>query len=179
MAFPSARVASLADHTPELSGKTKGMAIKQAMGGSATLSTDGLVYILYNKPAGVECTTDRRVPGNVVDAVGHSDRIFPGIHLSAEKCFYKRTHPQLVLLLASTVGRLDKDTTGLLLLTSDGRLPNACLRAERGLAKTYEVCSHSEALYYLGVIAEKSFHSYCSCAAASLIKAGDDSWLLS
>lgn len=72
------------------------------------------VYIVYNKPSGVECTTDQQTPGNVVDAVGHIERIFP-------------------------VGRLDKDTTGALLLTSDGRLPNACLRAEFGHEKTYEV----------------------------------------
>ena len=72
------------------------------------------VYIVYNKPAGVECTTDRRVAGNIVDAVGHKQRIFP-------------------------VGRLDKDTTGIILLTTNGDLPNACLRAERKKPKTYEV----------------------------------------
>jgi ribosomal 50S subunit-recycling heat shock protein len=73
-------------------------------------ATAPLVYLVYHKPSGVECTTDQRVIGNVVDAVGHSSRIFP-------------------------VGRLDKDTTGVLLMTNDGRVPNACLRAEHGHEK--------------------------------------------
>ena len=73
-------------------------------------ATAPLVYLVYHKPSGVECTTDQRIIGNVVDAVGHSSRIFP-------------------------VGRLDKDTTGVLLMTNDGRVPNACLRAEHGHEK--------------------------------------------
>jgi len=72
------------------------------------------VYIVYNKPKGVECTTDQRVAENIVDAVGHPERIFP-------------------------VGRLDKDSTGTIILTSDGRLPDACLRAENGRTKTYQI----------------------------------------
>jgi len=72
------------------------------------------VYLIYHKPKGIECTTDQSIAGNVVDAIGHPQRIFP-------------------------VGRLDKDTSGALLMTSDGRLPDACLRAEHGLTKTYEV----------------------------------------
>ena len=47
----------------------------------------------------------------------------------------KLGHPQRIF----PVGRLDKDTSGALLMTSDGRLPDACLRAEHGLTKTYEV----------------------------------------
>lgn len=74
------------------------------------------LYIKYWKPLGVVCTTDARVRDNVVAAISHpsGQRIFP-------------------------VGRLDKDSTGLLLLTSDGRLPNAMLRAEGGHPKTYRV----------------------------------------
>jgi 23S rRNA pseudouridine2604 synthase len=72
------------------------------------------VYLALNKPRGVECTTDRDVPGNIVDFVGHEARIFP-------------------------VGRLDKDSEGLILLTNDGDIVNGVLRAEHGHEKEYLV----------------------------------------
>ena len=72
------------------------------------------VYIALNKPAGIECTTERSVPGNVVDFVGHRERIFP-------------------------IGRLDKDSEGLLLLTNDGDIVNRVLRAEHEHEKEYVV----------------------------------------
>ena len=72
------------------------------------------VYIKYWKPRGIVCTTDTRVRGNIVDAVGHPERIF-------------------------MVGRLDKDSTGLILLTSDGRVPNLVLRSDHKHDKKYMV----------------------------------------
>lgn len=72
------------------------------------------VYLALHKPVGVECTTDRRVAGNIVDFVGHAERVFP-------------------------VGRLDKDSEGLILLTNDGDIVNALLRAEHGHEKEYLV----------------------------------------
>ncbi len=72
------------------------------------------VYLALNKPVGVECTTDREVPGNIVDFVGYPERIFP-------------------------VGRLDKDSEGLILLTNDGDIVNAILRAENEHEKEYVV----------------------------------------
>lgn len=72
------------------------------------------VYIALNKPVGIECTTDRDVPGNIVDFVGHEERIFP-------------------------VGRLDKDSEGLILLTNDGDIVNTILRAENEHEKEYVV----------------------------------------
>ena len=72
------------------------------------------VYILLNKPRGIVCTADPREPMNVVDYVNHPVRIFP-------------------------VGRLDKDSEGLLLLTSDGEIVNRMLRAAGGHEKEYEV----------------------------------------
>ena len=72
------------------------------------------VYILLNKPRGIVCTADPREPMNVVDYVGYPVRIFP-------------------------VGRLDKDSEGLLLLTSDGEIVNRMLRAAGGHEKEYEV----------------------------------------
>ena len=72
------------------------------------------VYILLNKPIGVVCTADPREPMNVVDYLNYPIRIFP-------------------------VGRLDKDSEGLLLLTSDGEIVNRLLRAAGGHEKEYEV----------------------------------------
>ena len=80
-----------------------------------TLSGDGeKVYILLNKPAGIVCTADTREPMNVVDYLNYPVRIYP-------------------------VGRLDKDSEGLLLLTSDGEIVNRLLRAAGGHEKEYEV----------------------------------------
>lgn len=72
------------------------------------------VYIALNKPAGIVCTADPREPMNVVDYVNYPTRIFP-------------------------IGRLDKDSEGLLLMTSDGEIVNRLLRAGGGHEKEYEV----------------------------------------
>ena len=80
-------------------------------------------YIKYWKPRGVICTTDRSVSGNILDQLEQHD----GCHVRRD---FSRLYP---------VGRLDKDTTGLLLLTNDGRLPNAALRKEHKQTKVYNV----------------------------------------
>ncbi|HJS60906.1 MAG TPA: pseudouridine synthase [Pseudolabrys sp.] len=72
------------------------------------------IYIALNKPPGVTCTTESAVPGNIIDFVGHRERIFP-------------------------IGRLDKDSEGLILLTNDGDIVNEVLRVERGHEKEYLV----------------------------------------
>lgn len=72
------------------------------------------VYIAYNKPVGITCTTERSVKGNIVDAINHDQRIFP-------------------------IGRLDKPSEGLILLTSDGDIVNKILRAENAHEKEYLV----------------------------------------
>lgn len=73
-----------------------------------------LVYIALNKPVGITCTTERHVRGNIVDFVNHPQRIFP-------------------------IGRLDKDSEGLILLTNDGDIVNRILRAEHAHEKEYLV----------------------------------------
>lgn len=72
------------------------------------------VYILLYKPRGIVCTADPREPMNVVDYLNYPTRVFP-------------------------VGRLDKDSEGLLLMTSDGDIVNRMLRAAGGHEKEYEV----------------------------------------
>ncbi len=72
------------------------------------------VYIALNKPVGITCTTERHVEGNIVDHVDHPERIFP-------------------------IGRLDKESEGLILLTNDGDIVNEVLRAEHDHDKEYVV----------------------------------------
>jgi 23S rRNA pseudouridine2604 synthase len=73
------------------------------------------VYIALNKPRGIVCTTDIKAEkDNIVDYIGHPKRIFP-------------------------IGRLDKPSEGLILLTSDGDIVNKILRARNNHEKVYEV----------------------------------------
>jgi 23S rRNA pseudouridine2604 synthase len=72
------------------------------------------VYLVYNKPVGVTCTTDPADPTNIVDAVNYPQRIFP-------------------------IGRLDKPSQGLILLTNDGDIVNKILRAGNANEKEYQV----------------------------------------
>jgi 23S rRNA pseudouridine2604 synthase len=72
------------------------------------------VYIALNKPVGITSTTEKRVKGNIVDLVNHPLRIF-------------------------NIGRLDKDSEGLILLTNDGDIVNEILRSEHRHEKEYIV----------------------------------------
>jgi len=72
------------------------------------------VYIVLNKPVGITCTTELDIEGNIIDFVNHPKRIFP-------------------------IGRLDKDSDGLILLTNDGDIVNRILRAENNHDKEYIV----------------------------------------
>ncbi len=73
------------------------------------------VYLMLNKPRGIVCTTDtEREKNNIIDFIKYPDRIFP-------------------------IGRLDKDSQGLILLTSDGDIVNKILRAGNNHEKEYLV----------------------------------------
>lgn len=72
------------------------------------------VLIAFNKPRGIVCTTSRRDPDNIVDYINYPTRIYP-------------------------IGRLDKDSEGLILLTNDGSIVNGILRARYGHEKEYIV----------------------------------------
>lgn len=82
--------------------------------GEPITPTTDLVYIAYHKPIGVEVTTDERVARNITTAIDFPTRIFP-------------------------IGRLDKDSSGLILLTNDGDIVNTVLRPEHEHEKEYIV----------------------------------------
>ena len=76
---------------------------------------EGSVYIAFNKPKGIVCTTDTRVEkDNIIDYINYPSRIFP-------------------------IGRLDKMSEGLILLTNDGDIVNKILRARNNHEKEYIV----------------------------------------
>ncbi|MCR5153600.1 MAG: 23S rRNA pseudouridine(2604) synthase RluF, partial [Lachnospiraceae bacterium] len=72
------------------------------------------VLIAFNKPVGIVCTTDSGEPDNIVDFINYPSRIYP-------------------------IGRLDKDSEGLILLTNDGDIVNKILRAGNNHEKEYQV----------------------------------------
>ncbi|MBO3445300.1 pseudouridine synthase [Clostridium sp. CCUG 7971] len=72
------------------------------------------VYIALNKPVGITCTTERHIKGNIIDYINYPERIFP-------------------------VGRLDKPSEGLIILTNDGDIVNKILRSENNHEKEYVV----------------------------------------
>nr|AAK38326.1 hypothetical pseudouridine synthase [Flavobacterium johnsoniae UW101] len=73
-----------------------------------------LVYLAFNKPVGIECTTNLEVKNNIVDYINYPKRIFP-------------------------IGRLDKASEGLIFMTNDGDIVNKILRARNNHEKEYTV----------------------------------------
>jgi len=72
------------------------------------------IYLAFNKPVGIECTTNLDVPNNIVDYINYPERIFP-------------------------IGRLDKASEGLIFMTNDGDIVNKILRARNNHEKEYIV----------------------------------------
>ena len=72
------------------------------------------VYLAFNKPVGIECTGNQKVKNNIIDYINFNKRLF-------------------------TIGRLDKDSEGLILLTNNGDIVNNVLRAENKKEKEYLV----------------------------------------
>lgn len=72
------------------------------------------LYLKYHKPIGVTTTTEPHITRNIIEEIGHQERIFP-------------------------IGRLDKDSSGLILLTNDGNIVNEILRTEFGHEREYLV----------------------------------------
>ena len=82
--------------------------------GQALREKKASIYIAFNKPVGITCTTERQIKGNIIDFINHKERIFP-------------------------IGRLDKPSEGLIFLTSDGDIVNKILRAGNNHEKEYVV----------------------------------------
>lgn len=72
------------------------------------------IYIAFNKPVGIECTGNQKVKNNIIDYINFNKRLF-------------------------TIGRIDKDSEGLILLTNNGDIVNNVLRAENKKEKEYLV----------------------------------------
>ena len=72
------------------------------------------VYIAFNKPVGIECTGSHKINDNIIDFINHKERLF-------------------------TIGRIDKQSEGLILLTNNGDIVNNVLRAENKKEKEYVV----------------------------------------
>ena len=102
------------DGRPGVLGDKIAFGMEVRVNGKSLTGSGERVYILLNKPRGIVCTADPREPMNVVDYLNYPIRVFP-------------------------VGRLDKDSEGLLLLTSDGEIVNRILRASGGHEREYEV----------------------------------------
>ena len=77
------------------------------------------ILIAYNKPAGIVCTAEKREKNNIIDHLNYPERIYP-------------------------IGRLDKDSTGLILLTNQGDLVNKIMRASNAHEKEYVVTVDKE-----------------------------------
>lgn len=82
--------------------------------GEAIRKQKNTLYIAFNKPKGITCTTDQKDKTNIIDFINHKNRIFP-------------------------IGRLDKLSDGLIFLTNDGDIVNKILRAGNGHEKEYVV----------------------------------------
>ena len=102
------------DGIPAVSGSQVLPGQTVLVNGKPVLPTDDHIYLAFHKPLGITCTTDKRDKDNIIDYIHYPQRIFP-------------------------IGRLDKNSTGLILLTNDGDIVNRLLRAEGRHDKEYVV----------------------------------------
>jgi len=104
----------------KVNGETAGLGVK--VSAKDSISVNGTVvtkeveniYLVFNKPVGITCTTDTSIKGNIVSFINHPERIFP-------------------------VGRLDKPSEGLIFMTNDGDIVNKILRSKNNHEKEYIV----------------------------------------
>lgn len=100
---------------PELGTKVSDDDVVEVDGKPIRESEDKPIYIAFNKPVGIVCTTDtKREIDNIIEYINHPKRIFP-------------------------IGRLDKPSEGLILLTNDGDIVNKILRGKNNHEKEYLV----------------------------------------
>ena len=85
-----------------------------SVNGKVITKVEKKIYLIFNKPLGITCTTDERVKGNIVSYINYPERIYP-------------------------IGRLDKPSEGLIFMTNDGDIVNKILRARNHHEKEYLV----------------------------------------
>lgn len=100
--------------TPELGTKVTSGDDIRVDGKRITQKKEKFIYLAFHKPVGIECTTNTKVRGNIVDFINYPKRIFP-------------------------IGRLDKASEGLIFMTDDGDIVNKILRARNNHEKEYIV----------------------------------------
>jgi 23S rRNA pseudouridine2604 synthase len=98
---------------PELGTKVTASDVISVNGILVTKEVEN-VYLAFNKPVGITCTTERKIDGNIIDYINYPERIFP-------------------------IGRLDKPSEGLIFMTNDGDIVNKILRSKNSHQKEYIV----------------------------------------
>jgi len=112
-------IANTATATATAASSSTSTRNRNSHGDETAINTNQYEYVKYYKPIGVTCTTDFRIRENIISSIkrkGYQPR--------------HRVYP---------IGRLDKETSGLIIITSDGRLVNAALRGEKKQPKVYKV----------------------------------------
>jgi 23S rRNA pseudouridine2604 synthase len=99
---------------PEMGTKITSKDQVRVDGTTINENTEKRIYLAFNKPVGIECTTNQSVRDNIVDYVNYPERVFP-------------------------IGRLDKASEGLIFMTNDGDIVNKILRARNNHEKEYIV----------------------------------------
>jgi 23S rRNA pseudouridine2604 synthase len=99
--------------TPELGTKVTANDTISVNGTVITKDVEN-VYLAFNKPVGITCTTELQIKGNIIDYINYPERIFP-------------------------IGRLDKPSEGLIFMTNDGDIVNKILRSKNSHEKEYIV----------------------------------------
>ena len=99
---------------PEMGTKVSSDDEIRVNGQQVKAKEDAFTYLAFNKPIGIECTTNQSVKYNIIDCINYPERIFP-------------------------IGRLDKDSEGLILMTNDGDIVNKILRGSNNHEKEYIV----------------------------------------
>lgn len=110
----------IAENRVKVNGKTANFTTRSNLSDKVTVDGEVIaakefipIYIAYHKPKGIVCTTEK-IKGNIIDAINYPEKIYP-------------------------VGRLDKDSEGLILLTNHGEIINKISHAEEGHEKEYIV----------------------------------------
>lgn len=104
----------------KVNGETAGLGVKVTANDTITVYDQVItkevenIYLAFNKPVGITCTTDTKIRGNIISYLNYPERIFP-------------------------IGRLDKPSEGLIFLTNDGDIVNKILRSKNNHEKEYIV----------------------------------------